>query len=52
VWRDANGGIGFTNDFLYDPKTDSWQWIMDNVTNGTHKPFGRVTLTRSRGKSH
>src|SRR5215471_1043496 len=38
VWKDAKGAIGFTNDFLYDPKTDSWQWIMDNVVDGTHRP--------------
>lgn len=46
LWKDEKGAVGFTNDFLYDPKTDSWQWIMDNVVNGTHKPFGRVKLTR------
>jgi hypothetical protein len=47
VWKDDKGAVGFTNDFLYDPKTDSWQWIMDNVVDGTHKPFGRVKLTRA-----
>jgi hypothetical protein len=46
VWKDEKSAVGFTNDFLYDPKTDSWQWIMDNVVNGTKKPFGRVKLTR------
>jgi len=46
VWKDEKGAVGFTNDFLYDPKTDSWQWVMDNVFNGTHKPFRRVRLTR------
>jgi hypothetical protein len=46
VWKDDKGATGFTNDFLYDPKTDSWQWIMDNVVEGAHKGFGRVTLTR------
>jgi hypothetical protein len=48
VWKDDNGAVGFTNDFLYDPKTDSWRWVMDNVVEGTHKPFGRVTLSRAR----
>ena len=46
IWKDEKGAIGFTNDFVYDPKTDSWQWIMDNIVNGTQKPFGRVKLTR------
>lgn len=46
VWKDEKGAVGFTNDFVYDPTADSWQWIMDNVVSGTHKPFGRVTLTR------
>lgn len=45
VWEDK-GVLSFTNDFVYDPKTDSWQWTMDNVVSGIHKPFGRVKLTR------
>ena len=46
VWKDEKGAVGFTNDFVYDQKADSWQWIMDNVVSGTHKPFGRAILTR------
>jgi hypothetical protein len=46
VWKNEKGTMDFTNDFVYDPKTDSWQWIMDNVVSGTKKPFGRVKLTR------
>lgn len=46
LWKDENGAVDFSNDFRYDPKTDSWQWVMDNVENGTHKAFGRVKLTR------
>jgi hypothetical protein len=46
LWRDKKGAVDFSNDFLYDPKTDSWQWVMDNVENGIHRPFGRVKLTR------
>ena len=38
--------IDFSNDFVYNPKADSWKWVMDNVENGTHKAFGRVKLTR------
>jgi hypothetical protein len=46
VFKNASGGIDFTNTFAWDEKTKSWQWIMDNVVDGVHKPFGRVTLTR------
>jgi hypothetical protein len=46
VWKAEKGAAAFTNDFLYDPKTDSWQWSMDNIVNGIHKQFGRVKLTR------
>jgi len=51
VWKDERGSVGFTNHFLYDRRTDSWQWIMDNVVNGTSKPFGRVKLTRVARKA-
>ena len=46
LWKDEKGAVTFSNDFLYDAKNDSWQWIMDNVVNGTTKSFGRVKLTR------
>jgi hypothetical protein len=46
VFKDEGGETNFTNDFLYDPKTDSWEWRMDNVEKGASKPFARVKLTR------
>jgi hypothetical protein len=49
LWKDEKGEVTFSNDFLYDTKTDSWLWSMDNVANGVHKPFGRVKLTRASG---
>lgn len=49
LWKDEKGAIGFSNEFSYDPKTDSWQWTMNNVVNGTNKLFGTVKLTRARG---
>lgn len=52
LWKDENGAVTFSNDFLYDAKTDSWSWTMDNVVNGTKKPFGTVKLTRASGKEH
>ena len=50
LWKDEKGAVDFSNDLLYDPKTDSWLWTMDNVVNGTDKPFGRVKLTRAAAK--
>ena len=46
IFRDPNGQISFENTFVYDPATDSWKWIMDNVGAEKRTPFGRVTLAR------
>ena len=51
VFRDANGHVSFENTFLYDPTSDSWKWIMDNVEAEKRKPFGRVTLVRPATKT-
>ena len=41
----------FHTTFLYDKNSDSWQWVMDDETDGKMRPFARVTLTRkSRDK--
>jgi hypothetical protein len=45
VFPDAQGAVSFENTFAYDPGSRSWQWIMDNVSKGVAKPFGRVRLT-------
>ena len=37
---------GFHNTFLYDQRTDSWQWHLDNDSAGVRRPFARVKLTR------
>ena len=50
VFRDASGQVSFENTFVYDPASNSWQWIMDNVEAGKRKPFGRVTLVKRRDK--
>ena len=47
IFKDGKGEINFTNDFAYDPKTDSWQWRMNNVDNGKAIPFGTEKLARS-----
>lgn len=36
----------FHNTFVYDRRSDSWAWHMDNDQNGVRRPFARVTLTR------
>lgn len=46
VFRDAKGQVSFENTFVYDPTSDSWKWIMDNVEAEKRKPFGRVTLRK------
>jgi hypothetical protein len=47
VFKDEKGITNFTNDFVYDAKSDTWTWIMDNVDNGVAKPFARLKLTRA-----
>jgi hypothetical protein len=47
VFKDDKGEINFTNDFIYDAKTDSWQWTMNNVDHGKAIPFGIEKLTRA-----
>ena len=36
----------FHTTFLYDKKSDSWQWQMDNKENNVMQPFARVKLTK------
>jgi hypothetical protein len=36
----------FHNTFVYDRKTDTWAWHMDNDDAHGRRPFARVTLTR------
>jgi hypothetical protein len=47
VFKDDKGEINFTNDFTYNPKTDSWQWTMNNVDHGKAIPFGIEKLARA-----
>jgi len=51
VFKDEKGNTNFTNDFVYDAKSDTWEWRMDNVDNGVAKPFARLKLTRADAKS-
>lgn len=36
----------FHTTFLYDRRSDTWQWLMDDEENGKMQPFARVKLTR------
>ena len=47
IFRNSKGNADFENDFIYDPKADTWQWVLDNIENGAHRPFARYKLTRS-----
>ena len=46
VFKDEKGDVTFKNEFVYYAKAGTWEWRMDNVDNGTAKPFGRVKLKR------
>ena len=45
VFRDDTV-VSFHTTFVYDRRSDSWQWHMDNDSAGVRRPFARVTLTR------
>jgi len=46
VFTDEHGETSFTNTFIYDPKTDTWQDRLDNVVKGVAQPFARFKLTK------
>lgn len=47
VFHNSKGSAEFENDLVYDPGADTWQWTLDNIESGAHKPFARYKLTRS-----
>jgi hypothetical protein len=47
VFKDAKGDVSFKNDFVYDAKAGTWEWRMDNVSNGVDEPFARVKLSHN-----
>jgi hypothetical protein len=47
IFKDEHGTVNLTNDFVYDPKTGTWEWRIDNVDKGVATPFARVKLTRN-----
>lgn len=42
----GSSGSIFHTTFVYDQRTDTWQWIMDGEEGGKLQPFARVKLTR------
>ncbi len=46
VFTDEHGETSFTNTFIYDAKTNTWENQLDNVVKGVAKPFARFKLTR------
>lgn len=46
VFTDEHGETSFTNTFVYDPKTNTWEDRLDNIEKGIAKPFARFTLTK------
>ena len=38
----------FRTTFIYSAKADTWEWRMDDDTNGKLAPFARVTLSRRK----
>ena len=46
VFTDEHGETSFTNTFVYDPKTDTWQNRLDNMVKGVAQPFARFKLTK------
>ena len=46
VFSDEHGETSFTNTFIYDPKTDTWENRLDNIVKGEAKPFARFKLAK------
>jgi hypothetical protein len=46
VFTDERGETTFTNTFIYDPKTNTWEDRLDNIVKGEAKPFARFKLTK------
>ena len=46
IFTDEHGETSFSNTFLYDPKTNTWEDRLDNIVKGEAKPFARFKLTK------
>ncbi len=47
IFKDGQARVTVTNDFIYDAKTGSREWRIDNVEKGVATPFARVKLARN-----
>jgi len=47
AFKDEKGSLSLTNDFIYEPKSDTWEWRIDNIDKGAATPFARVKLSRA-----
>ena len=47
VFHDERGEISFTNTFVYDPKSGTWEDRLDNVVKGEAKAFARFKMTKA-----
>jgi len=46
VFTNEQGEKSFTNSFIYDSKTNTWENRLDNVVKGEAKPFARFKLRK------
>jgi len=46
VFTNEQGEKSFTNTFIHDSKTNSWDNRLDNVVKGAAQPFARFKLTK------
>jgi hypothetical protein len=46
VFTNEQGEKSFTNTFIYDPKTNTWDNRLDNIVKGEVKPFARFKLIK------
>jgi hypothetical protein len=46
VFTNEHSETSFTNTFVYNPKTNTWEDRLDNVEKGVAKPFARFNLTK------
>lgn len=46
VFTNEQGEKSFTNTFMYDAKTNTWDNRLDNIVKGAAQPFARFKLTK------
>ena len=46
IFTNEHGETSFTNTFIYDAKTNTWDNRLDNVVKGVAQPFARFKLTK------